>query len=157
MHEADKGLEAAVFCGSLFAGFVLSILFSRALRRRVEDGRIGRFGSTVVQGVAFVPLCMAPMVIALAVKAVAAQFGAAIFIGNGGNDGALAGLVLIGMTIPFVTAALLAVVRLVRGESREPSPPRPPAAAHRPSTGYRDMFADLPSPNVARRRDATSR
>lgn len=81
--------------------------------RKVASGKIGLFSAAAAQLLATSFMGLELLLIALAAQWLAGLAGFAFFIsGNGGNDGTLVGLGVVGLTVSFGTAALFAAVML---------------------------------------------
>jgi len=104
--------DTIVSWGSLLIGVIVSILVGWLLIQEVRRGRSGRFRATVLYGVAIPVLGAVPLLLALGAKWLGTLAGFALFAGNGGNDGNLVGVGIIGMIVALGAAILFAAVML---------------------------------------------
>ena len=105
-------IETIVCCGSLLIGVIACIFVGWLLIREVRRGRLGRFLATVIYGVTFPVTGAVPIIIALGAKLVGNLVGLALFDRDGGNDGNLVGLGIMGMFVAIVATFLFAAVML---------------------------------------------
>lgn len=107
-----ESIETIVCWASLLLGVILCLTVGWLLMRAVRRGKIGRFRATVIQGGAILPLGVVPVISALGARWLASLFGLALFSRDGGNDGNLVGVGVMGMIVTFGAAVLFAAVML---------------------------------------------
>jgi hypothetical protein len=96
--------------GALLIGAIVCAFVGWVLVREVHAGRRSRFGAAVVYGVAVPVTGAVPLLIAVGARWLGSLAGVSMFSGNGGNDGALIGVGLMGFGVAFGGMVLFAAV-----------------------------------------------
>ena len=107
-----SAIEVLVSWGALLIGVIVCIFVGWMLIQEVRRRRRGRFSATVIYGLTIPVTAAVPLVVALGAKWFGAFAGFALFSGNGGNDGNLVGVGVMGMIVAFGATVLFAAVML---------------------------------------------
>ncbi|MBI2999381.1 MAG: hypothetical protein HYY46_13190 [Deltaproteobacteria bacterium] len=105
-------MEVIVSWGAVLIGLIVCTFVGRLLIREVRAGKRGRFSATVIYGLAVPVMGAVPLIIAAGVRWLGSLAGFAVFSGNGGNDGNLVGVGIMGFVIAFGATVLFAAVML---------------------------------------------
>lgn len=105
-------IEMIVSWGSVLIGVIVCIFVGWLLIREVRRGRRGRFRATVIYGLAISVTGAVPLIIALGARWLGTLAGFALFSGNGGNDGNLVGVAIMGMMVAVGATGLFAAIML---------------------------------------------
>jgi ABC-type glycerol-3-phosphate transport system permease component len=108
----QNDIEIIVSWGSLLIGVIACMFVGWLLIRAVHRGRVGRFLATVIYGGAIPVTGAVPLLIALGARWLGTLAGFALFSGNGGNDGNLVGVGIMGMIVALGATVLFAAVML---------------------------------------------
>jgi hypothetical protein len=109
-----ESVETIICWGALLVGAAACLVVMWLLLLEVRRGKSGRFRATVVQGLAAPFLGAVPLVIAYGAQWLAKLGGVALFARDGGNDGLLVGVGIMGMIAAFGAAVLFAGVMVVQ-------------------------------------------
>jgi len=110
--QKGSAMEVMVSWGAVLIGVIACGLVGRLLIRDVRGGKRGRFGATVVYGLTVPVTGALPLIVAEGAKGLGSLAGFALFSGNGGNDGNLVGVGIIGFLIAFGATAIFAAAML---------------------------------------------
>jgi len=110
--DEKRVIEAIICWGSLLFGVIVCLSVGWLLMRAIRRGKLGRLLATVIQGVASPFLGVLPLFIAMSVRSVAKLAGFTIFSRDGGNDGLLTGVGIMGLLVAIGAAVLFAAVML---------------------------------------------
>jgi hypothetical protein len=112
MKQPTEPIEAIVCWGSLLIGVIACLSVGWLLLRAIRRGKLGRFLATVIQGGASLLLGVVPLFIAVSARSVAKLAGFTILSRDGGNDGNLTGVGIMGYIVAIGAAVLFAAVML---------------------------------------------
>jgi hypothetical protein len=112
MKQATGPIETIVCWGSLLIGVIACLSVGWLLMRAIRRGKLGRFLATVIQGVASLVLGVVPLFFAMSARSVAKLAGITMLSRDGGNDGNLTGVGIMGYIVAIGAAVLFAVVML---------------------------------------------
>ncbi len=107
-----QSFETSVCWASLLIGLILCLSVGWLLMRAVRRGKLGRFAATAIQGGAIPVLGIVPIAIAHCARSLVTRCGYPIFNGNGGNDGNLVGVGIMGLLVAIGAALLFAAIML---------------------------------------------
>lgn len=113
-NAVSQSLEIIICWGSLLIGLVACLVVMWLLMRAVRKGTLGRFLATVIQGGGIIVLGIVPAIIATAATWVARLGGMTLFSREGGNDGMLVGVGVIGLIVALGAAVLFAAIMIVQ-------------------------------------------
>jgi hypothetical protein len=105
-------MEVVLSWAAVLIGVIACTLVGRRLSREVRRGGLSRFGATVVYGLAVPVMGAVPLIVAVGSRWLGSLAGLVIFSTNGGNDGNLVGVGLVGIGIALGATILFAAIML---------------------------------------------